>query len=206
MRHVHEPGTRKDVAGVRRDRWLRGPGDYGGNRPFGTVITNVTAAYDAESLMYHIRDYSFGTFYEAWGLFNEQKIYTYSPENIPGPFHCTCLPSTSESYLPEFYSLANASLKSANSTIPGSQEKVNEWVVHGEILQNDTYSVWVLANSRDDNNIGERDAIPVRTVWVDPGPTKAEDTVEQSDYRFIHIGNLPNSEFTPNEACLKVSC
>ena len=185
VRHVQEPGRHRGTG-----RWGGGRGD---NDRTGEVITNVTAAYDGDNLRYHIIDYSFGTYYEAWGLFNEQKIYTYSPENIPGPHHCTCLPASSESYLPEFYSLANATLKSINATL-------DEWVVRGEILSNDTYSVWVLANAR--NGL----AIPTRTLWVDPGPTKSDDTIEQSDYKFSHIGRSPDSEFKPNEGCLKVSC
>ena len=146
--------------------------------------------------------YSFGTYYEAWGLFNQQKIYTWSPENIPGPLHCTCLPTSTASYLPEFCSLKNASLESKNTTIPGHLERVDKWVVNNEILSKDTYSVWVMANTTKG-----RTAIPVRTLWVDPGPDRADDIIERSDYKFVQIGdNFSESEFKPNESCLKASC
>ena len=74
--------------------------------------------------------------------------------------------------------------------------------MNNEILSKDTYSVWVMANTTKG-----RTAIPVRTLWVDPGPDRADDIIEQGDYSFVQIGdNFSESEFKPNESCLKASC
>ena len=187
VRHVTEP---------RPSRRVYAPGAV-----LPSVLTNLSVAYDGERLRYHIRDFSFGSYYEAWGLFDRPSpvIYTYSPENIPGPTHCVCLPSSNLSYLPEFYSLARATPARSNASIDG--QRVDEWTVRGEILSNDTYTAWVRADGGDSGEL----AVPVRTLWIDPGPG-GESTRERSDYSNVVVGTPPEWEFVPNSNCLNVSC
>ena len=115
-------------------------------------------------------------------------IYTYSPDNIPGPSHCVCLPSSNLSYLPEFYSLTRATLTHANASVDG--QRVDEWTVRGEILDNDTYTAWMRADGDAD---GGEVAVPVRTLWVDPVPG-GEPTLERSDYSNVVVGAPPESK------------
>ncbi len=154
-------------------------------------VTNLTAAYDAASLRYHIVDYTTGYAgrYEAW--FTEGHIFTFSPENIPPPHHCTCLPASNLSYLAEFYSLDNAT-RTGKPGLKIDGQAVDAWTVHGEILSGDVYTAFVEAGSN----------VPVRTVWVDPGIN----TTERSDYKNVVIGRPPASEFIPNRACQQVKC
>lgn len=164
------------------------------------VITNFTAAYDALRKRYHIMDYSHSTYYESWGLFDKKVIYTWSPENIPNKYHCICLPASSESYLPEFYSLANATLVNSGMILHG--QKVNEWKKRNVILENDTYTAFVLLNKT------KGVSTPLRTIWKDPGMSVSQDTIETSDYEFYFIGDYKASdpEFIPNQSCMKVPC
>ena len=209
-RHLHAPPpslpasfradiVRRVTEPAPRGRRFHGPG-FGHRHGLGAVVTNLSVAYDAEHLRYHVRDFSFGTYYEAWGLFDRAApvIYTWSPQNLPGPNHCVCLPSSNLSYLPEFYSLERATLTRGNTSVRGV--RVDEWTVRGELLTNDTYTAWVRAS--DD---GGEVAVPVRTLWVDPGPDN-KDTREQSDYGNVVLGVPPDSEFLPNKYCMKVKC
>ena len=159
------------------------------------TITNVTASYDGEKKMYHVKDYSNGDFYEAWFVQLKQGpvIYTYSPNNIPGEEHCTCLPTDNSSYLPEFLSLTNATSDGETYIIDG--EITFRWIVKGDLLPGDTYTAYVTPAG-----------IPVRTVWTDP-MTKMDDvTVERADYLNFTTAKPTASEFVPNKHCLKVSC
>ena len=96
--------------------------------------------------------------------------------------------------------LGRATLTHANASIDG--QRVDEWTVRGEILDNDTYTAWVRADGDADAD-GEV-AVPVRTLWVDPVPG-GEPTPERSDYSNM-VGAPPESEFVPNKHCQSISC
>ena len=55
--------------------------------------------------------------------------------------------------------------------------------MNNEILSKDTYSVWVMANTTKG-----RTAIPVRTLWVDPGPDRADDIIERVTTNSYRLG------------------
>jgi hypothetical protein len=142
-------------------------------------------------------DWTGGTYYEAWMVQTTSgtpMLYTWSPENIPGKEHCTCLPTNNISYLPEFLSLARSTTDGKIHEI--NSEQAVEWSVRDEILTNDTYEVFLsVKDSR----------IPLRTVWIDP-MTSNDTTVEISDYTHFNPNRPDVSEFVPNSECLRVKC
>ena len=160
------------------------------------TMTNQTLSTDFIKKQYHIRDYTGGTYYEAWFVqrpHDSPVIYTYSPDNIPGVNHCTCLPTNNISFLPEFLSLATATTDGKNHRIRG--QNTQAWSERNEILTNDTYTAYI-----------NKQGIPLRTIWIDPMKPISDTTVETSDYTDFTVGVPSTKEFDPNQHCLKVAC
>jgi hypothetical protein len=156
-------------------------------------LSNLSLACNGEKKEYHIQDYSDGTYYESWFVQTSAGavIYTFSPDNIPGPTNCNCLPTNNISYLPEFLSL-----KGATNTGPYTirNQSTTSWAVHNELITNDTYTAYVAD-----------DGVPLRIQWIDP-LTASDNIVETSDYTHFIKDTPPSSEFVPSEQCLEVHC